>query len=220
MWTAQWIVGRLVLTVAVLLFIQGTIQELKLTNEPNLAAVQCEDILPVKLSTFFSWFLFFVFVYLFYFFSWRIMFQSSDVLFFLSVQIPRPFHFFFPSRLCMQMMFTFACCWQENVEIVIMSIAVIISQHVGRDDQNRSRESDKIRIENGRLIGWNDYILYSKGERESLLMTLLCMSILVVSLVTCQFFFPFCPVSFIFFLVTIVEWLIVLIEWFNSQGSH
>ena len=53
MWTAQWIVGRLVLTVAVLLFIQGTIQELKLTNEPNLAAVQCEDILPVKLSTFF-----------------------------------------------------------------------------------------------------------------------------------------------------------------------
>jgi hypothetical protein len=47
-WTAQWIVGRLVLTVAVLLLIQGTIQELKLTNEPNLAAVQCEDILPVK----------------------------------------------------------------------------------------------------------------------------------------------------------------------------
>jgi hypothetical protein len=53
MWTAQWIVGRLVLTVAVLLFIQGTIQELKLTNEPNLAAVQCEDILPVKFQTFF-----------------------------------------------------------------------------------------------------------------------------------------------------------------------
>jgi hypothetical protein len=52
MWTAQWIVGRLVLTVAVLLLIQGTIQELKLTNEPNLAAVQCEDILPVKIFFF------------------------------------------------------------------------------------------------------------------------------------------------------------------------
>ena len=134
------------------------------------------------------------------------------------------FNFFFPSRLCMQMMFTFACCWQENVEIVIMSIAVIISQHVGRDDQNRSRESDKIRIENGRLIGWNDYILYSKGEREFI------DDIVVHVNFGCQpgnlpvfFFFPHSlRLLFFFFcfLVTIVEWLIVLIEWFTLNRQN
>ena len=59
MWTktADWIGGRLVLTAAVFLFLQGTIQELKLTNEPSLASVQCEDILPVNMRTLFMFFL-------------------------------------------------------------------------------------------------------------------------------------------------------------------
>jgi hypothetical protein len=59
MWTttAHWIGGRLVLTAAVFLFIQGTIQELKLTNEPSLASVQCEDILPVSLLNLISFLL-------------------------------------------------------------------------------------------------------------------------------------------------------------------
>ena len=58
MWTktADWIGGRLVLTAAVFLFLQGTIQELKLTNEPSLASVQCEDILPVNMRTLFMFF--------------------------------------------------------------------------------------------------------------------------------------------------------------------
>lgn len=41
-------IGRqLLLTVSVLVFLQGAIQEIKLADSPHLAAVQCEDILPV-----------------------------------------------------------------------------------------------------------------------------------------------------------------------------
>lgn len=57
MWSTKsvnWIGGQFVLTAAVLLFLQGTIQELKLTNAPNLASVQCDDILPVSPSFSFS----------------------------------------------------------------------------------------------------------------------------------------------------------------------
>ena len=47
-WTkaAEWLGGRLLITVSVLLLIQGTIQELKLADSPDLAAVQCQDDIP------------------------------------------------------------------------------------------------------------------------------------------------------------------------------
>ena len=42
------VADRVLLTVLTLVLMQGAIQDLKVTNSPHLASVQCEDVLPVS----------------------------------------------------------------------------------------------------------------------------------------------------------------------------
>ncbi len=50
----QTVTGRVLVISFTLIFMQGAIQDLKVTNSPHLASVQCEDVLPVSVAIYYD----------------------------------------------------------------------------------------------------------------------------------------------------------------------
>ena len=50
----QTVTGRVLVISFTLILMQGAIQDLKVTNSPHLASVQCEDVLPVSAAIYYD----------------------------------------------------------------------------------------------------------------------------------------------------------------------